>query len=361
MPSPTPTQPAPKPALKLSPRKKFAFAVILAILTLAMMEGSAWIFRAFYLRVHPNDRVADPLLGWRSAPNLRLQDTFKHYGEVNFTTTRDGFRIHGNPDAPRFKILVVGDSVTQARKIPDGRTYMDMIARELNVEMFAYGAGGYGNLQEYLIMDECIDRIKPGLVLLQACGNDFTNNRFDMEARSRININHLLRPYLEDGQVVVRYPSLSPLFRGVLRHSMVAKRVAIFQSARMAAKLGPSESDLLTDDNVLYRQARETTRQILEKFRARAGTVPVVVMYAGNRADDPALPGFEEVCKAVGLPLMKDIPAAIQAAKESGLAINGMPDDPHWNVEGNRIAGEHLARWLRDQGFVPAATPAPAP
>jgi alkylation response protein AidB-like acyl-CoA dehydrogenase len=49
-----------------------------------------------------------------------------------------------------------------------------------------YGGHGYGTLQEYLVIDKYIDEIKPDLILLQVCSNDFTNN-LENEAKSSSN------------------------------------------------------------------------------------------------------------------------------------------------------------------------------
>jgi hypothetical protein len=62
------------------------------------------------------------------------------------------------------------------------KTYYALLAEKLNnLEVFAYGAGGYSTLQKYLILDEFIDRIRPQILLLQLCSNDFFDNDYDLE------------------------------------------------------------------------------------------------------------------------------------------------------------------------------------
>src|SRR5688500_5741406 len=45
----------------------------------------------------------------------------------------------------------------------------------------ATGAGGYGTLPEYLVLDQTIDEIQPTMILWQFCTNDFISNDHDLE------------------------------------------------------------------------------------------------------------------------------------------------------------------------------------
>ena len=63
---------------------------------------------------------------------------------------------------------------------------MPLFKKELGIEVFAYGAGGYGTLQEYLILDEVIDEIQPTTMFWQFCNNDFTDNDHALEVASTL-------------------------------------------------------------------------------------------------------------------------------------------------------------------------------
>jgi len=58
-------------------------------------------------------------------------------------------------------------------QVSDEDTYYAIIKRKLDAEVFAYGAGGFGTLQEYMILDRYVDMIHPSLILWQFCLNDF--------------------------------------------------------------------------------------------------------------------------------------------------------------------------------------------
>ena len=64
-----------------------------------------------------------------------------------------GKQAFWNPDTSRFKILVVGDSFTHGLEVPKDQMYYSALGRALNAEIFAYGGGGYGTLQELLVAD----------------------------------------------------------------------------------------------------------------------------------------------------------------------------------------------------------------
>ena len=96
-----------------------------------------------------------------------------------------GFRKFGDPSSTKLKMLVIGDSFTHATAVSDDRTYHALLSKILDVEVFAYGAGGYGTLQEY----RYVDLIKPNIVLWQFCINDFINNDNELELLSWVNNN----------------------------------------------------------------------------------------------------------------------------------------------------------------------------
>ena len=68
-----------------------------------------------------------------------------------------GFRMFGNVSSGKPRVFVIGDSFTQATDVSDDKTYYAIVKRLLNVEVFAYGGGGYGSLQECMILDKYIE------------------------------------------------------------------------------------------------------------------------------------------------------------------------------------------------------------
>jgi hypothetical protein len=164
---------------------------------------------------------------------------------------------------------------TQARQVTDGGTYFDYLGFALAAEIFAYGAGGFGSLQEYMILDDYYDQIRLDLIIWQFCGNDLHNNFWKLEASSWINNNRMTRPYLEDGTIVYRFPHTSWMYRNLLRHSVLVQ----FTSIDFGLVLAQNEwlpSELMTEDNPAFREAVATTRDIMRRVRQRAAATPIV-------------------------------------------------------------------------------------
>ncbi len=129
--------------------------------------------------------MLDPRLGWRSTPNFRYQGTgLESDGSTYFlTVTKNslGFRAFGDLSSSKPKILVIGDSYTEALEVSDDQTYYTLIGRILGCEVFAIGSGGYGSLQEYMLLDQFKDLTIPNLILWQFCFNDFMNNCYRLD------------------------------------------------------------------------------------------------------------------------------------------------------------------------------------
>jgi len=111
----------------------------------------------------------DKKLGWVVPENYSFKGTEKDiWGKtypVEIKTGRYGFRMFGDVNSGKPKILFIGDSFTNAFTISNDKTYYGIIGEAFPVEIFAYGEGGYGTLQEYMILDEYFDLIKPDIIV----------------------------------------------------------------------------------------------------------------------------------------------------------------------------------------------------
>jgi len=103
--------------------------------------------------------------------------------------------------------------MTEAYQVSNGEEWYAYLEGHFsNVEVFVSVVEGYGSLQEYLVLDDYIDTIKPNLILWQFCSNDYDNNLYELDLAGYPYNNHGLRPYLEQGAIVYRLPL--PLCRG---------------------------------------------------------------------------------------------------------------------------------------------------
>ena len=140
----------------------------------------------------------DQELGWKATEHyqetlIERTNAGRPYS-VRRSQKQYGFRQFGDLDSKKMRLLVIGDSFTHATAVSDDRTYHALLAQLLDVEVFAYGAGGYGTLQELMILDRYIDIIRPDVILWQYCANDFINNDNELERLSLVNNNGWVRP-----------------------------------------------------------------------------------------------------------------------------------------------------------------------
>lgn len=167
-------------------RRGFAFALALLAVNLLLLVALDAFVGAFVLPSRSHDNIAvvhDPLLGWRLRPGLSVERQRRDGVVVHQRVDRHGFRT---PDVPFAKpegvrrVLVLGDSFTEAYTVSDGETYPELLQERLSatrpVEVISIGVAGYSTDQELLAYLEYGRRYSPDLVLLQLCTNDLEGN-----------------------------------------------------------------------------------------------------------------------------------------------------------------------------------------
>lgn len=324
------------------------FRVVSVLVSLvALFVGLELVVRLW----HAVDHIREPPLsyvekewGWRPTPDLSISYSRPGYGDIDYSTNRDGFRRFGDPDTSRVKVWAIGDSTTQAYHVSDGRAYYDYLAaNDPGIEVFAFGVGGYGTLQETLVLEHYLDRIRPDVVLWQLCSNDLVNNDWTLELASTENNNHMLRPYLEDGRVVARHPDgrLGWLARG----SLLVRRLLVLRNSVRKRTRGSVETDLHIDHPDLRRSVA-TTRRLLERAMAAAPGVSFVAFASPVLEHAWEVDAFAEICSIDALHCVPGLDEALAGAEQAGIAVDGGAD-AHWNAAGHEVAGGVLLDYLR--------------
>lgn len=326
--------------------RNLGYSLILFVVFLALLELLVRGYFFAFNKTFPKARHLDDYFGWVTLGDVRVETTFEGYGTVVYSTKQHGFRVFGELDTKDPKLFVIGDSQTQARKVNDGETFFDYIGEHSDAQIFAYGGGGYGSLQEYLILDKYIDHIDPDVVLWQFCNNDLYNNLFELEANTTFN-NRMTRPYLEDGEIVYRYPHASWLFRNVVRESYLLRFVGLRLDIFMATHF-PATNRETQHYIPLFGQAFEVTSKILAMVRRRAGERPVLSFSACDHDSGR----WADISRDNGIDYIAGVPDAVSAAKQSGLVVDGSPKDRHWNGVGHAIAGRVIVDDLVRRGLV---------
>jgi hypothetical protein len=302
--------------------------------------------------------VLDDELGWRSTPNYAFRGPRRNSDgstyEVAISLDGRGFRAFGGVDAARPKILAIGDSFTQAVEVSDGEPYHALLAAALGAELFAYGAGGYGTLQEFMILDRYADEIRPDLLLWQYCSNDFFNNTPRMEQRSAFSNNGLTRPYWVDGHVEYILPKADPL--GLRTFATRRLRLGAWLLGRWDraghVRSGPGaehEVERLGTEHAGFRQSVAATDQVMARVRQRVGDIPVVAFSCDDRW--PYHDALADISARHDIRFVAEVADGIEAAEDRGTSAKA--EDGHWNRHGHALAARAILAHLRQQRLIP--------
>ncbi|MEE8607365.1 MAG: hypothetical protein V3S55_07170, partial [Nitrospiraceae bacterium] len=231
------------------------------------------------LREHKSPYSLDPELGWVATGNYEFHGLKVDVGGdkylVDVSTNKDGFRLFGDPTVKnKIKVLVIGDSMTHALEVSNDKTYYSVLNHSMPIfEVFAYGAGGYGTLQEYMILDRFIELIEPEVVIIQASWTDFVNNHYALERKSTLTDMRMRRPYLTlDGNTMYALPSRSSKLRDLANKSRFLNFVWLFIERRLPTWLTDSSEYRIIAGQQSYpafKDAIEITDRIFKKIKSR--------------------------------------------------------------------------------------------
>lgn len=200
---------------------------------LVSVLGALTLFEVYLRLSTVSMLVPDDELGWALNTKRGLIERKNHCGETARLQPPSRYLIKdaGPCPAGRTLVLFIGDSLTQAAQVSTGSAYYDAFARHAGDGycVFAAGVGGYGTLQESLLLERfAFERRTPDLVLWQTSPNDVSNNVYDLE-RSDPQDNILTRrPYLDlaTGEVRLRDPVYWP-FGPLMRASRAFRAVFV--------------------------------------------------------------------------------------------------------------------------------------
>jgi hypothetical protein len=341
---------------------------------------------------------ADPQLGWR----LRAGVQARHTGEgeafvsINAAGWRDRDHALEKP-AGVYRIVVLGDSYSEARQVPVDQAFWALLPRELErcgfqsgkrIESLNFGVSGYGTAQEYLVLEARASRYRPDLVLLQFTnGNDVRNNSRELEPEAQ-------RPYFSlDADGVLRLDDsfassaafgrrasrASALVRSLTDHSRLLQMLRAVKERSSAARGAAAGAEQGLDTRVLeapqdarWERAWRLTEALIASTRdlaakQGAGFLLVTVPYAIQvHPSAEARASFQRTLGAPdllypdrrlaqfaarhGIDALALAPAMQHLADETGVFFHGFPGTGmglgHWNELGHTVAAQLIAQRL---------------
>lgn len=265
----------------------------------------------------------------------------------------NGFRKWGNPASNLKKVLFIGDSYTACAQTSDDKVFYKILGDSLPIEVFAYGAAGFSNVQEYLIAAHYFPEIKPDLVVWQLCSNDFIDNYWALEEMAAYHVR-MRRPYLlEDGSMIYHLAAEWP--RSVKPYShflyFILKRVGELRGTFDRPPKVPAEQRI-AEQNLGYEPFARSVRMTDVAFKKMKALLPANTKILVFNADsfNPQYDQFERLCRENGLPFAGGLDAFVRQAEAAGECTRS-DDGYHWNDRGNALVAEFLRPQIQQQLF----------
>lgn len=349
--------------------RRFLFSLIASLFGLLLVFGLGELF--FRLFPHfVNDPPAPPPYNYRVPERTYgwlVQEGYRYDGELrdfkgtpyplHVTFGKNGFRRWGNPAVTdRKKVLFLGDSYTACAQTSDDRLFYKLLGDSLPIEVFAYGAAGYSNAQEYLTLEKYLNEVKPDLIVWQLCCNDFIDNYWELEKVAGYHVR-MKRPYiLEDGTVTRRLAAEYP--RNVKPYSyflyFILKRIAVARGTFDKPPAEPAEK-FIAEQNLNYEPFARSVRMTDAVFKKMKALLPPQTHLLVFDADgfQPQYEQFARLCRENNLAFADGLPGYLHQFEAAGECVH-TDDGYHWNNRGNEIAAAflrpHLEKMLNESG-----------
>jgi hypothetical protein len=371
--------------------------LVVASLMLSLIAGELALRVAG--RDTPEFYRLDPDVGWRPRPEV--SGWVAGETETFVAMNREGYRDVDHPlakPANTYRIVLLGDSMTEAVEVPLDETYWRRLIDPLErcrrdgktVEVINFGVNGYGTAQEYLTLKNWGLKYRPDLVLLAFfTGNDFTDNSLALG-------KHEGRPYFtaHDGKLeLTRRPGDQPgfaakkrwldfrartmddirlvqLFRRALRNLRNTLKYRFAPASRTEQPgldnqvfLPPASPDWVAAWDVseaLIEAAADAAHSAGAAFAMTTLSNPLQVLpdpaerqriaqslgVADLTYPDRQLAAFAAGHSLTDVPLVE--PMAAYAAEHHAALHGTDPQEPigHWNALGNQVAADTLTRGL---------------
>ena len=162
----------------------------LALCTLAMCV--LFIVMEAYFRLLDPQSIKlsrpDPVLGWIHIPNTVARWSKSCFSATSFFN-REGMKdVNHSLEKPSgvYRIAVLGDSFVEALQVDFEDTFFHQLEERLNkqgfnVQVLAFGMGGFGTDQEYMLLKKYALKYDPDLVILTFVPNDISNNVLELD------------------------------------------------------------------------------------------------------------------------------------------------------------------------------------
>lgn len=241
------------------------------------------------------------------------------------------------------KILFLGDSFTHAHEVSTGKAYYDVFEEKVQGQfsVYAAGVGGFGNLQEFMILQSIYQAVQPDIVVWQLSGNDVSDNVYRLDNASWYN-NQRPRPYLDlhSEEIVIKNPGFW-FFDWILGFRFVYQRLLILDTKY---KLGINSflNSFIALSPVEKEKNTKYGLKVLEKVLMMAIEEYPSTEFYGFAVDNIFEDEYKNIFWKAGANYIPKLYDQVDEVEGSNCA----PHDSHWNHKGNRVAGDLLSHFF---------------
>ena len=379
--------------------KKFTYLTQLGLLVLMGVFGSFLISEAG-LRLmnisYPVFHGFDPVRGRVLEPGM--EGWFQYEGNAYVKINSAGFRDVEHPiQKPKgtFRILLLGDSYTEARQVMLEDTFGRKMEQQLqscerllphNIEVINFGVPGYGNAEELITLRSSGWAYDPDLVLTMFfSGNDLIDNFPRAELREH---EYIPRPYfhLDQGELKLAY-NFQEWSPPLLKYRLLLWGVHNFRTLELlnqanrvyaARRMGDSQGNAMSQAGLadfvyapprtpIHHEAWAITEAILTlmhkeviernaKFFLVTTTSPAQIdpeekLLLQERLETKKLDYPEQRLRKLGetegFPVLNLLYDFQQYAEQHHVYLHGFPNTKlgagHWNEKGHELAAQLMA------------------
>jgi hypothetical protein len=312
-----------------------------------------------YLVRGPNSflTTSDPELGWVHNTKRRPVRRTNSCGEEVLTfPAPDPFIIKYPQRLGSKRLLVLGDSNTHGHEVSTGTTFYDVLETmgQGQYAVWAAGVSGYGNLQEYLLLQKIYDEIKPEIVIWQLDSNDISDNVYELDYTSFFS-SMKPRPYLDpvSEMVTIRNPTLLVFDISHGARFVFSRMVGLDIQYNLGLVkaverwLGPPPERR----QELEKKGLQVLDYVVREARHRYPGTRFIGLSQSQSDDGP----FAEIFARHGAEYWPNFTKAIRTS--SSLPMQCLPWDRHWNHQGNRVAGKLIAERLEAKVVTATSSP----
>ena len=221
--------------------------------------------------------------------------------------------------------------------------YYSYIKQELEkagyfLNWFVAGGGGYGTLQQYLLIKKYFDEINPDVLIHQFCNNDFENNLKKIEENSILRNQYYFRPYLVNDKIIYDDTISGKLYRFFYRNSFLFKKIDNIITNHKFKKNGYFNKKIHNEnlDNSFIK-----TSEIFKKIKDLVGDEIIYVSMNCSTHDDKKMKAWEKILKKYEIISLVDANLVLSELSKKGEDIF-FSDGAHLNNYGNKIFGKKI-------------------